>query len=173
MDQMRQYESTKYQKACIVIAGDAMEDWKYLFRELKMRVGVSVVPSVDRRSPKIIHSTIDTYFRDSLVALRLSNFFFSELFQRSYVTIPSTWQQETKARSVLMCSTQYKQARFEDHTSAFSLSLSIRRSEETFDGDTGRACDLPEAKMQNSTRKMQFSGWNVRFLRIYDFRYEK
>lgn len=66
MDQMRQYESTKYQKACIVIAGDAMEDWKYLFRELKMRVGVSVVPS---RRPSITpkKSFIDTHFRDSLV----------------------------------------------------------------------------------------------------------
>jgi hypothetical protein len=41
-----QMHSSQYQKACIVICGDVMEDWKYVFRELKMRVGVSVVPKV-------------------------------------------------------------------------------------------------------------------------------
>lgn len=40
MDQMQESKS-QYQKACIVIVGDCMEDWKYVFRELRMRVGVS------------------------------------------------------------------------------------------------------------------------------------
>lgn len=50
MDQMR---NTDYQKACIVICGDVMEDWKYVFRELKMRVSVSEVqepPSLNNRT---------------------------------------------------------------------------------------------------------------------------
>ena len=34
MDQM---QSNQYQKACIVITGD-LDDWRYVFRELKMRV---------------------------------------------------------------------------------------------------------------------------------------
>lgn len=38
MDQM---QKSHYQKACIVICGDVMEDWKYIFRELRMRVSVS------------------------------------------------------------------------------------------------------------------------------------
>lgn len=33
-------QKSQYQRACIVIVGDAMEDWRYVFRELKMRVGV-------------------------------------------------------------------------------------------------------------------------------------
>jgi hypothetical protein len=33
---------SSYQRACVVISGDVLEDWKYVFRELKMRVGVSV-----------------------------------------------------------------------------------------------------------------------------------
>lgn len=40
MDQM---QKSQYQKACIVICGDMMEDWKYVFRELKWRVSVSAV----------------------------------------------------------------------------------------------------------------------------------
>lgn len=43
MDQMDQMQKSHYQKACIVICGDVMEDWKYIFRELRMRVGVSHV----------------------------------------------------------------------------------------------------------------------------------
>lgn len=39
MDQM---QKSQYQKACIVICGDVMEDWRYIFRELRMRVCVSV-----------------------------------------------------------------------------------------------------------------------------------
>lgn len=31
-----------YQRACVVISGDILEDWKYIFRELKTRVSVSV-----------------------------------------------------------------------------------------------------------------------------------
>lgn len=84
MDQMRQYESTKYQKACIVIAGDAMEDWKYLFRELKMRVGVSVRPNpstVDH--PKKNHSWLPISVPRSFVALRLSIFFRSSIKGRT------------------------------------------------------------------------------------------
>lgn len=38
MDQM---QKSHYQKACIVITGDVLEDWRYVFRELRMRVGVS------------------------------------------------------------------------------------------------------------------------------------
>ncbi|CRL04457.1 CLUMA_CG017540, isoform B [Clunio marinus] len=34
MDQM---QKSQYQKCCVVICGDVMEDWKYVFRELKMR----------------------------------------------------------------------------------------------------------------------------------------
>lgn len=36
-------QKSQYQKSCIVICGDVLEDWKYVFRELKMTVGVSVV----------------------------------------------------------------------------------------------------------------------------------
>lgn len=78
---MRQYESTKYQKACIVIAGDAMEDWKYLFRELKMRVGVSEVPN---RRASITQKTsfIDIHFRASLVrGFAPFHFFFGALIK--------------------------------------------------------------------------------------------
>jgi hypothetical protein len=35
MDQM--HKNNQYHKACIVITGD-LDDWKYVFRELKMRV---------------------------------------------------------------------------------------------------------------------------------------
>lgn len=42
-EKMDQMQKTHYQKACIVICGDVMEDWRYVFRELKMRVGVSAV----------------------------------------------------------------------------------------------------------------------------------
>lgn len=43
MNKVDQIQKSHYQKACVVIVGDVMEDWKYVFRELKMRVGVSVV----------------------------------------------------------------------------------------------------------------------------------
>lgn len=43
MNEVDQIKKSRYQKACIVIAGDVMEDWKYIFRELRTRVGVSVV----------------------------------------------------------------------------------------------------------------------------------
>lgn len=47
MDQM---QKSQYQKACIVICGDVMEDWRYIFRELKMRVRVSVESKSSLRS---------------------------------------------------------------------------------------------------------------------------
>lgn len=43
MSKMDQMQRSYYQKATIVITGD-LEDWKYVFRELKMRVGVSFPP---------------------------------------------------------------------------------------------------------------------------------
>lgn len=46
MDQMQDMQKrSKYQKACIVIAGDVMEDWKYVFRELKTMVSASQIES--------------------------------------------------------------------------------------------------------------------------------
>jgi hypothetical protein len=33
---------SSYQRSCVVISGDSLEDWKYIFRELRFRVGVSV-----------------------------------------------------------------------------------------------------------------------------------
>lgn len=33
---------SSYHRSCVVISGDSLEDWKYIFRELKFRVGVSV-----------------------------------------------------------------------------------------------------------------------------------
>lgn len=35
---------SSYHRACVVISGDSLEDWKYIFRELKTRVGVSFLP---------------------------------------------------------------------------------------------------------------------------------
>lgn len=35
---MDQVPRSYYQKACIVISGDVLEDWRYLYRELKYRV---------------------------------------------------------------------------------------------------------------------------------------
>lgn len=40
MDRLQQ---SYYQRSCVVISGDVLEDWKYVFRELKTRVGVSIV----------------------------------------------------------------------------------------------------------------------------------
>jgi hypothetical protein len=37
MDQI-QMQSNQYHKACIVITGDNLDEWKHLIRELKMRV---------------------------------------------------------------------------------------------------------------------------------------
>ena len=30
---------SNYQRSCVVISGDVLEDWKYVFREAKARVG--------------------------------------------------------------------------------------------------------------------------------------
>lgn len=38
---MDQVQKSQYQKACFVISGDGLEDWKYVYRELKARVSVS------------------------------------------------------------------------------------------------------------------------------------
>lgn len=35
---------SNYQRSCVVISGDVLEDWKYVFREMKTRVGVSNAP---------------------------------------------------------------------------------------------------------------------------------
>lgn len=43
MDTMQ--STSNYQRATVVISGDMLEDWRYVFRELKTRVGVSVVSS--------------------------------------------------------------------------------------------------------------------------------
>lgn len=42
MDRMQ--SNYNYQRSCVVISGDILEDWKYVFRELKTRVGVSICP---------------------------------------------------------------------------------------------------------------------------------
>jgi hypothetical protein len=35
-----------YHRRCLVISGDNLEDWKYIYRELKTRVGVSVLSQI-------------------------------------------------------------------------------------------------------------------------------
>ena len=46
---------SSYQRSCVVISGDILEDWKYVFRELKTRVSVSMSINVSINNPNQIH----------------------------------------------------------------------------------------------------------------------
>lgn len=51
---------SSYQRACVVISGDVLEDWKYIFRELKTRVRVSFQFQLEISSKSEMHYVMST-----------------------------------------------------------------------------------------------------------------
>lgn len=51
---------SSYQRACVVISGDVLEDWKYIFRDLKTRVRVSFQFQLEISSKSEMHYVMST-----------------------------------------------------------------------------------------------------------------